>query len=160
MKNEITKFKKQEITVYDKKGEVITFIPNKKNKNIGLILVSILCVIFMCFSGYLLLNDSPEKPKDEQVTEELSNNQIFEEDKYRDEDKLSDVDTSYVPSKKLRTSPQICGIVLKKGFDVTSDGKNYWFEISDDKTGKVTRVDKIPNVVWKYSDEGKTEFCN
>ena len=157
MKNEITKFKKQEITVYDKKGEVITFIPNKKNKNIGLILVSILCVIFMCFSGYLLLNDSPEKPKDEQVKEELSNNssnQIFDEDEY------SDLDTSYVPSKKIRTTPQICGIVLKKGFDVTSDGKNYWFEITNDKTGNVERVDKIPNVVWKYSDEGKTEFCN
>jgi hypothetical protein len=155
MNTKLQKFQSQSVTVYDKNGSVIpTYVEKRKNSKV-LFIMSLFCVLCLSLTAFMffeLFNDEPKSPVVQEST------MVVSEDSLSDMDRKSTLDTSMSPDKKIKKNPELCGSIVNKGFDTSVDGKNYWFEIKDNKTGNIVKVNDIPNIVWTYSDE-KTEFC-
>lgn len=156
MNNQLTKFQKQSITVYDKNGEIIPNRVTGKKNNLPLIVLSFVCAILVCTTFYLLTDNYSQETNLETVAQ-IDNNKPNTDEVFLSVP--ADIDTTYIPKNDTKKTVEFCGVVIEKGFEITSEGKNLWFKIKKEENGEIVKVDNIPSVVWTYSEDGITEFC-
>ena len=73
MNNQLTKFQKQSVTVYNKNGQIIPNVPNSKKNNTTLIIVSVIIGFLIVFIP-VQYDNYLTKQKIEKIKKEIEQN--------------------------------------------------------------------------------------
>ena len=145
------------ITVYDSNGNEIR-PKNDKKTNSKAILIPIIIGSFLGLFGYGVYRSWAN-----QQTYEY--NQILIE-KILTEDNTENTSKEFVQtpienesSSATPITKDKCGVIVDKGFNEINGKKVYWFEVKEEGSVDTYIMSGVHEIVWKYSEVGKSTAC-